>query len=82
MTTTYSTCDIVILIRKDPDMQPTIYAQDLSVLNAGLTEDISKLIASKMDPKYIRDFEGMDKFTKWLLEQGAVVDNCWIVGEE
>ena len=79
MTRTFSTCDIVIQPLADGGY--AIYAQDFSfeTINSNFLLPIPALVSQYLDEKYLRIFTSMNKFTEWLFEMGAVVNQCWFV---
>lgn len=68
--------DIVIKVVNFMDRHPMIYVQDYSIVTAEL---LPNGVGAFINSKHVRVFEDMRMFTKWLLENGVVVDCCWVI---
>lgn len=76
-THTVATCDVVLVCREDQDnQQPIVFVQDFSHKT---DVELPKGVGAYVDEKYVRRFEDMRRFTEWLVEYPAVVDNCWVI---
>lgn len=77
-TYTAAMCDVVIVCRSDPDGQPKVYMQNFDYD----TQDMELLpqgVRDRLNAKHVQVFEDMRKFSAFLVDYPAVVDNCWVI---
>lgn len=84
MTYTYTMANIVIVpvhidkIPEEREFGQMVFVQDYSIDTDPDIKEIAELYCKDIDHKHVRLFKSMHKASKFLFEQGTIIDKCVI----